>query len=59
MVYWAFVFLVVALFAAAVGFALAPAGLAVIAKALCVMFVGLFVVSAVAVMARPRGIGRA
>jgi len=57
--YWACVFLVVALFAAAIGFGLAPAGLAVIAKALCVMFVGLFVISMVAVMSRAQGVGRA
>jgi uncharacterized membrane protein YtjA (UPF0391 family) len=58
MLYWACVFLVIALLAAAVGFGLAGPELGVVAKALCVMFLGLFVMSAVAVMTRAQGVKR-
>jgi|GEM_PF-5163585 len=52
MLYWACVFLLVALIAAAVGFGMAGAALAIVAWVLCAMFLGLSVVSMAAVMAR-------
>jgi uncharacterized membrane protein YtjA (UPF0391 family) len=52
MLYWACVFLLVALFAAAVGFGMSGAALAVVAWVVCAVFLGLAVVSMVAVMAR-------
>ena len=52
MLYWALVFLLIALVAAALGFGLAVGGAALVAKVLFFVFMGLFVVSLAAGMFR-------
>ncbi len=52
MLYWAVVFLAIALVAAALGFGVVTSGAAVVAKVLFFVFMGLFVVSLAAGMFR-------
>jgi len=52
MLYWAMVFLVIALVAAALGFGVVSAGAAVIAKVVFFVFMALFLVSLATGMAR-------
>jgi uncharacterized membrane protein YtjA (UPF0391 family) len=59
MLYWAMVFLVIALLAAALGFGVVTTGAAVIAKVLFFVFMGLFLLSLATGMARAQGpVGR-
>jgi uncharacterized membrane protein YtjA (UPF0391 family) len=59
MLYWAMVFLLIALVAAVLGFGFVATGLAVVAKVLFFVFMGLFALSLVTSMARAqRPVGR-
>jgi uncharacterized membrane protein YtjA (UPF0391 family) len=58
MLYWAVVFLVIALVAAALGFGVVTSGAAVVAKVMFFVFMALFLLSLATVMARAQWVGR-
>ena len=58
MLYWAMVFLVIALAAAMLGFGVVASGAGVVAKVMFFVFMGLFLLALATGMARAQWVGR-